>query len=57
VLWRLKHFTSWASAAWRLLEHAEGIYIPSIVYTLFFLILFEWILIGRKNHTFGEASR
>ena len=33
VLWRLKHFTSWASAAWRLSEHAEGIYISSIIYT------------------------
>jgi hypothetical protein len=35
----LKHFTSWASAAWRLLEHVEGIYIPSLVYTLFIFYL------------------
>jgi hypothetical protein len=57
VLWRLKHFTSWASAAWRLLEHAEGIYIPYFVYTSFILFLFEWIFIGGNIHTFGEASR
>jgi hypothetical protein len=59
VLWRLKHFTSWASAAWRLSEHVEGIYIPSFVYTSFifyFLFLLEWILIGGNIHTFGKLQ-
>jgi hypothetical protein len=31
----LEALTSWAYASWRLLEHAEGIYIPSFVYTSF----------------------
>lgn len=29
VLWPSKHFTSWASAAWRLTTHAKEIYISS----------------------------
>ena len=56
VLWCLKHFISWTSAACHLLKHAEGIYILSLVYILFFKILFEWVLIGRNNHAIGEAS-
>jgi hypothetical protein len=54
VLWCLKHFISWISAVWRLSEHAEGIYIPPIVYIYFiyFLIDFDW---KRETHL-GEAS-
>ena len=51
-LWRLKHFISWTSVAWRLSGNAEGIYIPSIVHTLFFLILFELIWIEKNKHSF-----
>ena len=46
MLWRLKRFTSWASAAWRLSEHAERIYILIqclyVIYFIFIWVNFNW---------------
>ena len=55
MLWRLKHFTSWTSAAWRLLEKVEGIYIPIHCFIfLFYLSIYDW---KKEITSFGEASR
>jgi hypothetical protein len=55
VLWRLKHFSSWTSAAWRLSEHDEGIYIPSIflyiIYFIFVKVSFDW---KKESHLLGR---
>ena len=45
MLWRLKHFTNWASAAWRLLGHAEGsLSHPLFLHYLFHIVCveFDW---------------
>ena len=54
VLWCLKHFISWASAVWNLLEYVKGIYISIdflyIIYFIFIWLNFDW----RKRITFFE---
>ena len=57
VLWRLKRTTNWVSMAWRLSKHVEGIYILFYCLYIVYLYLFEWILIGRKNHIFRGSFK
>ena len=57
MLRRLNYFTNWVSAAWRLLEHAEGIYIPiHCLYFIYFIFIwgdFDW---KNETHFFGKLQ-